>query len=50
MKETLNEHADRKNEKIIEIYNQRLEEEGLVEKKIDTNNIPQFNKAKNLVA
>ena len=50
MRETVKQNADRNNKKIIEIYNQKLEEEGLEQKKINTTNVSQMKKDKNLVA
>ena len=49
MRETVKQNADRNNKKIIEIYNQKLEEEGLEQKKINTTNLPQMKNDKNLV-
>ena len=49
MRETVKEKADRNNKIIIEIYNQKLEEEGLEQKKINTTNLPQMKNDKNLV-
>ena len=50
MRETVKQNADRNNKKIIEIYNQKLEEEGIEQKKINTTNVSQMKKDKNLVA
>ena len=50
MRETVKENADRKNEKIVEVFNEKLEENGLQEKKIDVTNVSVMNKAKNLVS
>ena len=50
MRDVVSENKDRKNEKIIEIYNERIEEAGIEEKKINTLEINAMKKASNLVS
>lgn len=50
MQEVIKENKDRKIDKIIEVYNSKLDEAGLEEEKFDMGTEEAKNKAKNLVA
>ena len=49
MKQVVEENKERKNEKIVEIFNEKIEAEGYPSQKIDTKNLKEMEKASNLL-